>query len=345
MVNLVTRRRAGADEQARRHRRHAGGPGRRDRRGRRPLRAGPLLAPTRRSTSTSTCGPGRTSDNPVYYVQYVARPDRERRPQRRRRRPDPRRRRRSTPRCSTTRRRTTCSRRSASIPAVVATAAELREPHRVARYLEELAGAYHRFYDNCRVLPARRRGDHRPAPAPGCGSTTPPARCIANGLGLLGVTRPGADVTHRCGAHEAGALHGELGHAGPPGCVPPTTSTRSMPQLWPRTVRARTPTARCASAGSTSRDLAARVRHARRTCSTRTTSAPRCRDFQAALRRRATSTTPARRSCARRSCASSPRRGCSLDVCTGGELAVALRGRHAAGADRPARQQQVGAPS
>jgi arginyl-tRNA synthetase len=39
-------------------------------------------------------------------------------------------------------------------PGVVATAAELREPHRVARYLEEkLAPAYHRFFDNCRVAP------------------------------------------------------------------------------------------------------------------------------------------------------------------------------------------------
>ncbi len=39
---------------------------------------------------------------------------------------------------------------------VLASAAELREPHRVARYLEDLANAYHRFYDACRVLP---RGD------------------------------------------------------------------------------------------------------------------------------------------------------------------------------------------
>ncbi|GAB3292261.1 arginine--tRNA ligase [Pseudoclavibacter terrae] len=41
-------------------------------------------------------------------------------------------------------------------PRVVAAAAELREPHRVARYAEELAGLYHRWYDNCRVIP---RGD------------------------------------------------------------------------------------------------------------------------------------------------------------------------------------------
>src|SRR3712207_7730928 len=41
-------------------------------------------------------------------------------------------------------------------PRVLTSAAELRAPHRVARYLEELAGTYHRFYDSCRVLP---RGD------------------------------------------------------------------------------------------------------------------------------------------------------------------------------------------
>lgn len=38
-------------------------------------------------------------------------------------------------------------------PRVVASAAEFREPHRVARYLEEVAGAYHRWYDSCRVTP------------------------------------------------------------------------------------------------------------------------------------------------------------------------------------------------
>ena len=39
------------------------------------------------------------------------------------------------------------------LPRVVAQAAEFREPHRVARYLEEVAGSYHRWYDNCRVTP------------------------------------------------------------------------------------------------------------------------------------------------------------------------------------------------
>ncbi len=38
-------------------------------------------------------------------------------------------------------------------PRVIAQAAELREPHRVARYLEELAGYFHKWYDACRVTP------------------------------------------------------------------------------------------------------------------------------------------------------------------------------------------------
>jgi arginyl-tRNA synthetase len=74
-------------------------------------------------------------------------------------------------------------------PRVVASAAELREPHRVARYLEELAGTYHRFYDGCRVLPM--------ADEPATALTT--ARLwlveatrivLSNGLGLLGVSAP-----------------------------------------------------------------------------------------------------------------------------------------------------------
>src|SRR3979409_357168 len=44
-------------------------------------------------------------------------------------------------------------------PRVLKTAAALREPHRVSRYLEDLAGDYHRFYDSCRVLP---QGDEAP---------------------------------------------------------------------------------------------------------------------------------------------------------------------------------------
>lgn len=74
-------------------------------------------------------------------------------------------------------------------PAVVATAAELREPHRVAHYLETLAGNYHRFYDKCRVLPM---GDeeitdlHRARLWLNDATRT----VIANGLALLGVSAP-----------------------------------------------------------------------------------------------------------------------------------------------------------
>ena len=77
----------------------------------------------------------------------------------------------------------------AEFPRVVAAAAELRAPHRAARYAEELAGTYHRFYDTCRVLPL---GDE---PATDltiarlwlCAATRV---VLANALGLLGVSAP-----------------------------------------------------------------------------------------------------------------------------------------------------------
>ncbi|MGY1783053.1 arginine--tRNA ligase [Geodermatophilus sp. SYSU D01036] len=74
-------------------------------------------------------------------------------------------------------------------PRVVSSAAELRAPHRVARYLEELAGTYHRFYDACRVLP---RGDEEATPLTTarlwlCAAT---AVVLRNGLGVLGVSAP-----------------------------------------------------------------------------------------------------------------------------------------------------------
>jgi len=74
-------------------------------------------------------------------------------------------------------------------PRIVASAAELREPHRVARYLEDLATAYHRFYDACRVLP---RSDEELAPIHIarlwlCAAAR---QTIANGLDMLGVSAP-----------------------------------------------------------------------------------------------------------------------------------------------------------
>lgn len=74
-------------------------------------------------------------------------------------------------------------------PRVLETAAALREPHRVCRYLEDLAGDYHRFYDACRVLP---QGDETPGELNSarlalCEATR---QVIANGLAILGVTAP-----------------------------------------------------------------------------------------------------------------------------------------------------------
>ena len=77
----------------------------------------------------------------------------------------------------------------AELPRVVKAAAELREPHRVARYLEELAGTYHRFYDSCRVLP---RGDEEVSDLHRARLLLVDATrvVLANGLSLLGVSAP-----------------------------------------------------------------------------------------------------------------------------------------------------------
>ncbi|MFS2280942.1 arginine--tRNA ligase [Microbacterium sp. OR21] len=74
-------------------------------------------------------------------------------------------------------------------PRLVAFAAEVREPHRIARYLEELAGLYHRWYDNCRVIP---KGDdpietvHRTR----LWLNDATGQVLRNGLDLLGVSAP-----------------------------------------------------------------------------------------------------------------------------------------------------------
>ena len=118
-------------------------------------------------------------------------------------------------------------------PEVVASAAELREPHRVARYLETLASAYHKFYDACRVLPM---GDeeitelHRARLAL-CAAAR---QVLANGLELLGVICSGADVTR---AHPAGPLHAGI-HAPPETAGPRPGDAAGLdelaPSVWPR---------------------------------------------------------------------------------------------------------------
>ena len=130
-----------------------------------------------------------TNDNPVYYVQYVAartaavhrnaaalgveRGDREAF------RPD----------LLDHERESDLLGVLAEYPRVVASAAELREPHRVARYLEELAGTYHRFYDACRILP---RGDEPVSDLMRARLWLNDAtrQVVVNGLTLLGVSAP-----------------------------------------------------------------------------------------------------------------------------------------------------------
>ena len=77
----------------------------------------------------------------------------------------------------------------AQYPKVLSSAAELRQPHRVARYIEELAAQYHRFYNDCRVLPLgdEKVSDLNSARASLSQAT---AQVINNGLDLLGVNAP-----------------------------------------------------------------------------------------------------------------------------------------------------------
>ena len=77
----------------------------------------------------------------------------------------------------------------AQYPGIVEKSAELRQPHRIARYLEELANDYHKFYDACRVLP---QGDAEVtevniARLYLCEATK---QVLANGLALCGVSAP-----------------------------------------------------------------------------------------------------------------------------------------------------------
>jgi arginyl-tRNA synthetase len=74
-------------------------------------------------------------------------------------------------------------------PRTIERAATLREPHRVARYLEQLAGAYHRWYDNCRVIPVAGEpveDVHRTRLV----LNEAVGQVLRNGLDLLGVTAP-----------------------------------------------------------------------------------------------------------------------------------------------------------
>ena len=74
-------------------------------------------------------------------------------------------------------------------PAVVKAATELREPHRIARYAEELASVFHKFYDACQILP---KAGENPEPIHSARLALAAAsrQVLANALGLLGITAP-----------------------------------------------------------------------------------------------------------------------------------------------------------
>ena len=74
-------------------------------------------------------------------------------------------------------------------PAVVEAAATLREPHRVARYTEELASAFHKFYDACQILP-KAGEDAEPIHQARLALAMASRQVIANALGLIGVSAP-----------------------------------------------------------------------------------------------------------------------------------------------------------
>jgi arginyl-tRNA synthetase len=125
------------------------------------------------------------SENPVYYVQYVAArtasilrnaTDLGLGPE-------------SHPGLLTHPKEGELLRALAEFPRVVTAAAQLREPHRVARYLENTAGSFHRFYDECRVLP---RGDEEPSDLHRARLMVVKATrtVFDNGLALLGVSAP-----------------------------------------------------------------------------------------------------------------------------------------------------------
>lgn len=78
----------------------------------------------------------------------------------------------------------------ADYPRVVAQAAALREPHRVARYLEDLAGRYHKWYDECRVRPRDAQEPVTDLHRTRLWLNDATRTVLANGLGLLGVSAP-----------------------------------------------------------------------------------------------------------------------------------------------------------
>ena len=230
----------------------------------------------------------------------------------------------STPRCSP-RDRVDLLGALGEFPGVVARAAELREPHRVARYLEELAGAYHRLYDDLPGAPLGADEQVTDLHRTRLWLNEATRTCWPAGSPCSGSPRRSACSVR---AHEAGALHAE-GYAAPAWLRRRQDVNALVPQLWPRPCGAGT-TACCRSAAwrvDASPPSSAR----RRTCWTRADFRSRARNFADAFDAafadllRGADVYYAGKAFL---CTEVARRvveeGLFLDVCTGGELAVAM---------------------
>ena len=78
----------------------------------------------------------------------------------------------------------------ADYPRVVAQSAELREPHRIARYLEELAARFHKWYDTCRVRPMNAEEPVTDTHRTRLWLNDATGQVLRNGLDLIGVSAP-----------------------------------------------------------------------------------------------------------------------------------------------------------
>ena len=74
-------------------------------------------------------------------------------------------------------------------PEVVSTAATLREPHRIARFAEELAAVFHRFYDQCQVLP-KADETTQPIHIARLALADAARQVLSNALTMVGVSAP-----------------------------------------------------------------------------------------------------------------------------------------------------------
>jgi arginyl-tRNA synthetase len=78
-------------------------------------------------------------------------------------------------------------RRISELPGEIAGATDLRGPHRLTRYAEELAALFHRFYGECKVV-----GDDADLTQARLWLCTVAKQALAVALGLLGVSAPGS---------------------------------------------------------------------------------------------------------------------------------------------------------